>query len=1158
MRPACQVWIDRGGTFTDVIAYDPATGALQVTKVLSADDAVERALRSLLDLREDQPLPRLEVRMGTTVATNALLERRGVPTALLTQSGLTDILRLDDQRRPDLFDLRARRPEPLTDAVFAVPGRRGPDGEEVEALDEKATRSLLRRLRREGLRSVAVALLHAHRHPEDERRVATWARQEGLQVTSSHEVSAEEGLLARAQTAIVDAYVTPVLRDRLAHLEAVVAGSPLRMMQSSGDLVDSHRFRGRDALVSGPAGGAVACARLAQAQGLSPVIGFDMGGTSTDVSRWDGDHERQPETIVAGLRVRAPMIAIHTVAAGGGSLCRFDGHRFRVGPESAGADPGPMCYGRGGQEPTLTDAAVVLGRLPGRRFVFPLDTGRAHAGLRALGDAAGLSPEQSAEGLLQIAVTQMAAAIAEITVGQGHDARDHSLVVFGGAGGQYACKVAQELGIRRCLFHPWAGVLSAWGIGLAAEGWHAERPIGRPLHLAQRALREAAETLRACGDRDTEVRFFASLRHPGTEGTLEVVWEEGLDEAALRARFDAAYLRRFGHLRNRQEVEVTRLRAHGRRPVRDVKPPPATCRGGQPTEHSIFVDGHWVAAPCWAREDLPVDRRLEGPFVVVEATGTVVVDPGWTLRRAPDDILWVEAAGDAPKPSPGAADPIRLEVLGHHFASIGERMGAMLRRTALSTNIRDRHDFSCAVFDREGQLIANAPHIPVHLGAMGAAVRSLRDRTEPGAVYATNDPTAGGSHLPDITVIAPVHDASGTLRAFVAARGHHADVGGVTPGSMPAFSTRLEEEGFVLRGLPIVEDGLLREEAVQRAFGNTPYPPRHPAQNLADLEAQVAACALGRGLLQELAARFGWPTVEQTMAALLDLCDALVREAVVALPEDPMCFEDALDDGTVLRVRLQREGDELHVDFTGTAPAHPENFNAPRSVTRACVLYVVRCLVRQAIPLNDGCLRPIRLTIPPGSLLDPPRGAAVAAGNVETSQRIVDVLLGALGIVAASQGTMNNLSLGDSSFGYYETIAGGAGAGPRFDGGSGVHTHMTNSSITDPEVLEARFPVRLRRFELRRGSGGAGRFRGGDGVVRAIEVLAPLQLSLLSERRVRSPFGLAGGAPGAKGRNLLRRASGREELLRGRVQTSLEPGDLIVVETPGGGGYGAP
>ncbi len=1155
MRPPYRVWIDRGGTFTDVIVHD-RRGALRVTKVLSADDAVETALRKLLRIPPGRPLPPLDVRMGTTVATNALLERRGAPVALLTQSGLTDLLRLDDQRRPELFDLRARRPPPLTDIVLPVQGRCGPNAEPIEALDEQATRSLLRHLKAQGVRSIAVALLHAHRHPALEQRVAAWARQEGLAVTCSHEVSAEEGLLARAQTALVDAYVTPVLRRRLASLEATLEGSPLRMMQSSGDLIVSERFRGRDALVSGPAGGAVASARLAKAQGVRPVIGFDMGGTSTDVSRWDGEHERRAEATVAGLRVRAPMIAIHTVAAGGGSICRFDGHRLTVGPESAGADPGPLCYGRGGQEPTLTDAAVVLGRLPGERFALPLHEGRSRAGLECLGAAAGLSAEACAEGLVQIAVTQMAAAIAEITVAQGHDARDHTLIVFGGAGGQYACKVAKELGIRRCLSHPWAGVLSAWGIGMADEGWHVERALSQPLERSGASLHTAARDL-AEGSGDLEVRFFASLRHPRSEASIEVPWEPGLDHEALRAKFDAAFLRRFGYLRRDEPVEVTRLRAHLRRPADVVNPPPARCHGGAPRPHRIFAEGAWVEAPLWSREDLPIDRPLTGPLVVVEATGTLVVDSGWTLRRAPDDVLWMEAAAEARRPPSGVPDPVRLEVMGQHFASIGERMGAVLRRTALSTNIRDRHDFSCAVFDREGNLIANAPHIPVHLGAMGASVRALRDQARPGVVYATNDPSAGGSHLPDITVVAPVHDQSGTLRAFVAARGHHADVGGLTPGSMPAFSSRLDEEGVVLGGIPIVDGGALREGAVREAFTSAPYPARYPAQNLADLEAQVAACTLGRRLLEELAGRFGWPTVEETMDSLLSLGEALVREAVGKLPPGPMGFEDTLDDGTLLRVRLTREAEGLHVDFTGTAPAHPENFNAPRAITRACVLYVVRCLVRRPIPLNEGCLRALRLTIPQGSLLDPPAGAAVAAGNVETSQRVVDVLFGALGLVAASQGTMNNLSLGDTRFGYYETIAGGAGAGPGFDGASGVHTHMTNSSITDPEVLETRYPVRLRHFGLRRGSGGAGRWTGGDGVIRSIEALASLELSLLSERRVRPPYGLAGGQPGKPGRNLLRRADGREEPLGGRARVTLGPGDVVVVETPGGGGYGA-
>lgn len=1231
MAAPMHVWIDRGGTFTDCIGRDPATGETRVAKVLSGDDAPIRGVRALLELDPDAPLPPCDVRMGTTLATNALLERKGARCVLVVQAGFGDLLALDDQTRPALFDLSARRPAPLTDEVIEVEARVDATGRELTPLNVRAVRSALEAARERGAEAVVVALLHAPAGPAHERAIAAVAREVGFeQVSCSHEASASAGLLARAQTALVDAYLTPVLRRYLARLGERLPGSRLRLMQSSGDLVEAGRFRGKDAILSGPAGGVVACARIAEQAGRGQVLGFDMGGTSTDVSRWAGDHERQSEARVAGVRIRAPMIAVHTVASGGGSLCRFDGRRFTVGPESAGAEPGPLCYGHAeAREPALTDVALALGRLRGDRFPFALDAERARAGVAALAERAGLAPAEAAEGLFAIAVEQMAAAIGEISTARGHDPREHALVLFGGAAGQYGCAVARRLGVRTILSHPWAGVLSAFGMGVAPVGWHGEAPtpgaLGaervREAQAARAELeREGRAALEAAEGPDeadaTTARAHLGLRYRGTETPLDVPLAEGASPEALREAFEARHRRRFGYARAGHPVEATRLRVHLERAAAPVDPPPARAPGSPaPFDRApLHVEEGWREVDVWRREDLPVDAPLAGPLLVLEDTGSLVVEPGFVLRRRPDDLVVLEDARGVPgaadsserrtsepadsasendeqaarldgrqdgpsgaaldtrpdagpdaQPDPGpearpvaAPDPVRLEVFGNLFMSIAERMGAVLQRTALSTNIRDRLDFSCALFDGAGQLVANAPHIPVHLGSMGASVRAVRarhPRMAPGDVFVTNDPADGGSHLPDITLVAPVF--VGERRFFVASRGHHADVGGVTPGSMPPFSTRLVEEGVVFRGVPLLRGGELEEAAVRAVLEGGSHPARRPEENLADLQAQLAACRTGARLLEEACAREGAEAVAAYMGHVQDQGEAAVREALAALDLEGRSFEDALDDGSVIHVRLARAADgRVRIDFRGSAAAHPGNLNAPRAVTTACVLYVLRTLVERPIPLNAGCLRAVELVVPPGSLLDPPAGAAVAGGNVETSQRIVDVLLGAFGRAAASQGTMNNLTLGDGRFGYYETVAGGAGAGEGWDGGSAAHTHMTNSRITDPEILEQRFPVRVRRHALRRGSGGAGRWRGGDGVVRELEALRPLQVSVLSERRARAPWGLAGGAPGAKGRNVLVRADGSEEELGGRLGVELVPGEAIRLETPGGGGYG--
>jgi len=1160
------VWIDRGGTFTDCIGRGP-DGALRVAKVLSGDDAPVAGIRALLGLGDDAPVPPCDVRMGTTLATNALLERRGAPTALAITRGFADLCAIGDQTRPDLFALDIVKPELLYREVIEVDARAAPDGSILAAPDDDALLAALRAVRARGCTSLAVVVLHAYAAPALEQRIAAVARTAGFtHVSCSAEAGAEIGVLGRADTTVVDAYLTPLLADHVARLRASLPGSRIRLMQSSGGLTDAARFRGRDAVLSGPAGGVVACAAVAGAAGASRAIGFDMGGTSTDVSCVDGEIDRVYETQVAGVRLRAPMMAIHTVAAGGGSLCRWDGLRMTVGPESAGASPGPLCYGRtDARELALTDVDLALGRIAGDRFPFPLDRSRVDDALATIAAAMGTTPLAAAAGFFAIANASMAEAIRRVSIARGRDPRDFALVVFGGAGGIHACPIARELGISTLVIHPLAGVLSALGMGLARVSWHGELDGGR-VPLSAAAIDSltaafdslAAQGLTALAADDVPapvVHRRIDLRYAGSDAALTLDVSND-----LAADFAARHRALFGYDRPGTPIEIVAVRVevtgHDPAPVLPAAPsgaPPA------PVRHSDMWTGTSLeSVPVFLRDTLPAATALTGPALILDSTSTLALDPGWTLAVSPDGTLLVRHSDTAAAAVHLAAsvrdtdtpDAVRLEVYGNLFMSIAEQMGAALRRTAVSTNIRERLDFSCAVFDSGGGLVANAPHIPVHLGAMGETIRSLLEehpRPEPGTVFASNDPAAGGSHLPDITVITPVHDERGELLFFTASRGHHADVGGVTPGSMPPFSTSLAEEGVVLRHVAIVRGGVLDRDAILARFASA----RRPLDNLADLEAQVAAGRAGERLVRAAIERHG-SEVLAYMRHVQDQAAALVARAIAALPDGVRRFEDALDDGTAIACAVEKRGDRLVVDFAGTGPEHPGNLNAPRAVTVAAVLYAMRCLVGAPIPLNAGCLRPVDLRIPAPSLLAPRAGRAVCGGNVETSQRVVDVLLAALGAAAASQGTMNNLTFGDDRLAYYETICGGAGATPRAAGASAVHTHMTNTRITDPEVLEARFPVRLRRFAIRRGSGGRGARPGGDGVIRELELLAPLHVSIVSERRRRAPFGLDGGGPGAPGRN---RLDGRD--LDGAASVDAPAGALLTIETPGGGGHGA-
>lgn len=1181
-------WIDRGGTFTDCIGRDPE-GVLHVAKVLSSDRAPLVGIRELLGLAPSEPVPPVDVRMGTTVATNALLERKGVGCALVTTRGFADLLAIGTQSRPDLFTLDVVKPSTLYSEVLEIDARAAPDGTVLVEPEPTATKAALEELASR-VSSVAVVVMHAYAAPALERRVGALAREAGLSdVSLSHELAAELGMLARGDTAVVDAYLTPLLRDYLDGLRRELPGSTLRLMQSSGSLVDATRFRGPAAVLSGPAGGVVAVERLVDTCALEQAIGFDMGGTSTDVCRVaEGEGaELVYETETAGVRIRAPMLAIHTVAAGGGSICRFDGQRFVVGPESAGAEPGPLCYGRDdARDLTVTDVNLALGRVVGDHFPFPLDETRVRSALREVAFQAGTdrSAEQVAAGFFEVANLHMAEAIKSISVARGHDVRAHTLVLFGGAAGQHGCAIARRLGMRRALVHPLAGVLSALGMGAAELGWHGERDVGR-IRLDDDAVAACEPVLaslceegrRALVDEGASaetvrIQRRIELRYRGTETSIAV---DCSDADTMRGAFEVAHRARFGYARPAHVVEVVNARVSvtgGDRTLTEPKvkaasePVPRRRQRLWLSPPGFPEQVEALEVPIFERDAIGANGRVDGPALVLDATGCIVVEPDFALSLDDHGRAWLERFVDEASEVGGERasterDPVRLELFFNQFMSIAEQMGVVLRRTSLSTNIRERLDFSCAVFDGDGGLVANAPHIPVHLGAMGETVRAViaaHPAPEPGEAFVTNDPAGGGSHLPDITVVTPVHDDDGTLRFFVASRGHHADVGGTTPGSMPSRSRSLAEEGVVLRAVRAVRGGELDEMGLRAALAAGPYPARDPDTNIADLEAQLAANHTGKRLLEQLVARHSVEVVSAYMKHVQDNAAEKVSSAIASLPDGTRRFSDVLDDGSPIAVEARVSGDRLTFDFAGTGPRVDGNLNAPRAVTVAAIIYVLRLLVGEPIPLSSGCMRPVQLLIPPDCLLSPAPDSAVAGGNVETSQRIVDLLLAALGLSAASQGTMNNLSFGTERWGYYETLGGGCGATRTRHGASAVHSHMTNTRITDPEVLEARYPVRLSRFAVRHGSGGAGHHRGGDGLIRVIEAREPIRVSILSERRERGAFGLEGGSAGAPGINRVVRRDGTEERLGGKADVLLSEGDAIAIATPGGGGYGPP
>ena len=1155
--------IDRGGTFTDIVAHGP-DGERVVRKLLSEnperyDDAAVAGIAAILAEAGGGEIA--AVKMGTTVATNALLERKGEPVALAITAGLGDALRIGHQARPEIFALDIRLPEPLYSRVVEVDERVTAEGEVLRPLDTAAARAALQAAYDEGFRALAIVLMHGWRWSAHEAALVAMAREIGFtQVSASHEVEPLIKLVGRGDTAVVDAYLSPVLRRYVDRVVAGLAQTPagrLFFMQSNGGLTDAATFRGKDAILSGPAGGIVGMARTAAEAGFGRIIGFDMGGTSTDVSHFAGVYERTSERTVAGVRVRAPMMEIHTVAAGGGSICSFDGRRFRVGPDSAGAVPGPACYRRGGPL-TVTDCNVVLGKIRPEHFphVFgpggdlPIDAEASLARAAEIAEAAGMTPQGVAEGFIRIAVDNMASAIKQISIARGHDVTRYTLQCFGGAGGQHACLVADALGIETVMIHPLAGVLSAYGMGLADMVELRQRTLGgADLSETLAALEaEAVAALAAQGVEPTQVRRRAALRYEGSDTVIEVAVSD-----EMTASFETAHRARFGFVSDAPVVvETAIVEAVAKSEVHSPGEPPAFSPGT--SESGVLL-----------RSQLPPGTLVPGPALIVDATATTVVEPGWRAEvdRLGNLVLTRAVPREAAPKMGTDVDPVMLEVMGNLFMAIAEEMGVALQNTASSVNIKERLDFSCALFDAAGNLIANAPHIPVHLGSMGDSIRTVIEARagtmKPGDAYALNAPYRGGTHLPDVTVIMPVFAAPGDADPawFVAARGHHADIGGVAPGSMPPDSRTVDEEGVLIDNVTLVEAGHFREAEMRALLGSGRWPARDPDRNIADLKAQVAACARGAAELKRVAAERGRAAIDAYMAHVMDYAEEAVRRLIERL--SPGYFNYEMDNGAVVSVAIDVDpaARTATVDFAGTSAQLPTNFNAPASICRAAVLYVLRTLVDEPIPLNDGCLRPITLRIPDGSMLKPHYPAAVVAGNVETSQVVTDALLAACGALAPSQGTMNNFTFGDERRQYYETIAGGAGAGPGFDGASAVQTHMTNSRLTDPEILETRFPVLLERFAIRRGSGGQGAHRGGDGVERHVRFRAPMHAAILSNRRRVAPRGIAGGGDGAAGVNKIVRADGREETLSATASAEMAVGDMFVILTPGGGGYGA-
>ncbi|MGB3402172.1 MAG: hydantoinase B/oxoprolinase family protein [Microcoleaceae cyanobacterium] len=1199
-----QFWVDRGGTFTDIVACKP-DGTLVTHKLLSENpdrysDAVIQGIRDILGISADQPIPSYqisEVKMGTTVATNALLERKGDRTVLVITKGFKDALRIGYQNRPDIFARQIVLPELLYEQVIEVDERYDAKGNELKAVETKSFKTALETAYTQGIKSCAIVLMHGYRYPQHEQQIAKIAEEIGFtQLSVSHQISPLMKLISRGDTTVVDAYLSPILYRYINQVSSQLNSNDkavkLMFMQSNGGLVNAHQFQGKDSILSGPAGGIVGAVQTSLKAGFDKIISFDMGGTSTDVAHYHGEYERQFETEIAGVRMRTPIMAIHTVAAGGGSILVFDGSRYRVGPESAGANPGPACYRVGGPL-TVTDCNVMLGKIQPPFFprVFgiegnlPLDGEIVREKFAELattiqqqtGDIK--TPEEVATGFITIAVENMANAIKKISLQRGYDVSDYALCCFGGAGGQHACLIADTLGIKTVFIHPYAGVLSAYGMGLADIRVIRERSVEIELNsdtfsdlkqIFSELETECSQELAESEIENTAI-FQVNLKYIGTDSTLTVNFADSLRE--IIAEFENKHHQRYGFIKPEKALMIESISVEIIQQLSVVEEPQYSRTRSQPTQPistvQMYTQNQWHDTPLFQREDLQPGDLIAGPAIITEGIGTNIIEPGWQGEVSDKNHLIltqqsskaVENIAITVNENTSKPDPVRLEIFKNLFQFIAEQMGIVLQNTASSVNIKERLDFSCAIFDGKGELVANAPHIPVHLGSMSESIRSLieakSDTIKPGDVYLLNNPYEGGTHLPDVTVITPVFDSNKQqILFYVASRGHQADIGGITPGSMPPYSTTVEEEGILLTHFQLVKQGIFQEQALRELLASGDYPARNPDVNLADLQAQIAANEKGVQELHKMVIQYGLETVKTYMSYVQDNAEESVRKAIEVLKEGEFTYQ--MDTGSQIKVKitLDKINRNATIDFNGTSAQLQSNFNAPKAVCMAAVLYVFRTLVTDNIPLNAGCLKPLNIIIPEGCMLNPRYPAAVVAGNVETSQVIVDALYGALGVMAASQGTMNNFTFGNQRYQYYETICGGSGAGSDFDGTDAVHTHMTNSRLTDPEVLEWRFPVLLEQFSIRPNSGGIGNYCGGNGIIRRIQFLETMTAAILSGHRQIPPFGLNGGKPGLVGQNTVIRCGGNIEELGSTATVEMQPGDTFKIETPGGGGYG--
>jgi 5-oxoprolinase (ATP-hydrolysing) len=1207
MNNQWQFSIDRGGTFTDIVATS-SDGQIIVHKLLSENperypDAAIQGIREILGLATDDPIPTSQIasiKMGTTVATNALLQRRGEPTLLLITKGFRDALRIGYQNRPDIFARQIILPEMLYRQVIEVSERLSAQGEILSPL--KIDRDFLTAVQSaydQGIRACAIVLMHGYRYPDHELKLAEIVRSIGFtQVSVSHQVSPLMKLVSRGDTTVVDAYLSPILRRYVEQVTSQLGTEvPLLFMQSNGGLAAASQFQGKDSILSGPAGGIVGAVKTSAKAGLNKIIGFDMGGTSTDVSHYAGEYERTSETLIAGVRLKTPMMSIHTIAAGGGSIVSFDGARYRVGPESAGANPGPACYRRGG-DLTVTDCNVMVGKVQPEFFpqVFgangdlPLDSAIVQQKFSTLATEIAAvtgvlqTPEVVASGFLAIAIDKMAAAIKKISTQRGYDVSNYTLCSFGGAGGQHACLIAEALGMAKIFLHPLAGVLSAYGIGLA--DWRTIKEQALEILLTDAAIAEIHQVVATLSDSgrseiiaqgvtDTQEKVKVYLRYEGSDSGLSV---DFTDVATMRLEFDRAYADRYGFCNADQAliVELVSVEVIGQQSSSESRSPDQHS-GSDAGERAIstninplpstatvriYTKNHWHDAPVYQRVDLRPDDIVVGPAIIVEPTGTNILEPGWSGILTAEDYLILSYQGTSRSSVArdySQSNPVLLEIFNNLFRSIAEEMGITLQNSSSSVNIKERLDFSCAIFDRQGQLVANAPHIPVHLGSMSESVRSLMqahgDHLKPGDVYISNNPYNGGTHLPDITVVTPVFGSADTPLFYLASRGHHADIGGITPGSMPPHSKSVEEEGILLDNKKLVAAGQFLESELRQWLKESTYPARNPDQNITDLQAQIAANERGIQELLRTVDHYGLEMVQAYMEYVQDNAEAAVRKAIDSLSNGSFTYPT--DEGCQIQVDIQiNHGNRTaRIDFTGTSPQQPNNANAPLAICMAAVLYVFRTLVDDDIPLNAGCLRPLEIIVPDGSMLSPRYPAAVVAGNVETSQAVTNALYGALGVMAAAQGTMNNFTFGNDKYQYYETICGGSGAGQGFAGTDAVQTHMTNSRLTDPEVLEWRFPLVVEEFSVRLNSGGTGQYPGGNGTIRRLRFREPMTAAILSGHRIVPPFGLFGGGAGAIGHNYVERP-GMQENLPGRSEVQMQAGDVFTIETPGGGGYG--